>query len=79
VEIGEILQIVLAAVASVVALYFAFREGVRSVGRAIPGPDAFERFDATLEAKADAIFEAIDNAVDTLNPNTNGGPGNPRE
>lgn len=68
-------ELVAVSVLTLVGVYFIVRSGIRKIGEAIPGEDAFDRASLKLEGKVDPILEAIRNGVDLLNPKTHGGAG----
>ena len=69
------LEVGLAGVVGLLAIYGAFHAGVKALGAIIPGDDPVEKFGDMLDEKVQPILDTIHKATDLLNPKTHGGAG----
>lgn len=73
--LSEIMELVAAGVAGLLALYGAFHAAVKAIGAIIPGEDKVEDFGDLLDEKIAPIIVKIEAGVDLLNPRTSRGAG----
>ena len=77
-DLASLLEIGVAGIVGLLALYGAFQAGVKALGAVIPGKDPVEKFGEVLDEKVAPIIAKIEDGVDLLNPKTNGGAGRGR-
>lgn len=71
-DFNEILAIASAAVAGLVAIYYAIRSGLSRIGESIDGDDFADKAVAKMDEKVTPILEQI---ADLVNADTHGGVG----